>query len=171
MKILCTSIFLLLNSIVFGQTQSTQNNIVTKDSITKFTLSLTTFNRAELMFNGSTTYTLTESSIEVEKQFLGTTKSKRIYSYKISTTPTISSTINNLQLDSLKDRYFNNCIMITSGNEYFLLFEMGSRKKIISLHHYYLKELAESIQIINSYLPKKYQFQYLTSDTKQDCDL
>jgi hypothetical protein len=74
-------------------------------------------------------------------------------------------------MDSLKDYYFNYCVMITSGDEYFLNFTNSSTKKSISLHHYYLKQLEEIIQLINTNLPKKYQFQYLTSGERQDCKL
>lgn len=61
--------------------------------------------------------------------------------------------------------------MITSGDEYFLDITKNSTKKSISLHHYYLKQLEDIIQIINSKLPKKYKFHYLSKDEKQDCKL
>ena len=74
-------------------------------------------------------------------------------------------------MENLKDCYFNYCVMVTSGDEYFLDFTNNSKTKSISLHHYYLKQLDEIIKLINANLPKKHQFQYLTKDERQDCKL
>lgn len=171
MKILAALIFLSFYSVAFGQNQLDKNILVNKDSIDKFSISFSTFNHAERIFNGTTTYLLTESSIKVTKTYFGDTKSKTVYLKSISKTPILISALNNINLDTLKDYYFNNCIMITSGDEYFLDFVNRSTKKSISLHHYYLRQLDDIIQIINSTVPKKYQFQYLAKDTKQDCSL
>lgn len=171
MKILGFPIFLFFVSVAFGQNQSANGNIVSKDSIAKFRLSFSTFNHAERIFNGTTTYLLTETSIKVTKTFFGETKSKTVYLKSSPKTQTLISTIDKIGLDSLRDFYFNNCIMITSGDEYFLDFISNSINKSISLHHYYLKQLDDIIQIINSNLPEKYQFRYLSKDTKQDCAL
>ena len=103
--------------------------------------------------------------------FFGDTTSKTVYLKPVKNNQTLISTIDKSGLDSLKDYYFNNCVMITSGDEYFLDFESNSTQKSISLHHYYLKQLDDIIQIINSNLPKEYRFQYLAKDTKQDCSL
>jgi hypothetical protein len=171
MKISGVLILLFFVSVAFGQSQSDKDNFVSKDSVNKFSISFSTFNHAERIFNGTTRYLLTESTIKVTKTFFGDSKSKIIYSKTIPKAQSLIETINKIGLDSLKEYYFNNCIMITSGDEYFLDFVNGSTKKSISLHHYYLKQLDDIIQIINSHLPKKYQFQYLPNYTKQDCDL
>ena len=160
MKILAVLISLLYCSIVFGQSQSD-----------KFNISFSTFNHAERIYNGTTTYKLTESSIKVTKTYFGDTISKTVYSKKIKNKQTLISALSEIRLDTLKDYYFNYCVMITSGDEYFLDYIKNSTKKSISLHHYYLKQLDDIIQLINSNLPKKYQFRYLSKDEKQDCHL
>jgi len=171
MKILAVTIFIFSVTLVLGQNQLIIDNIDSKVSINKFEVSLSTFNHAERFYNGTTTYLLTESSIKVTKIFFGNPKSNIVYENSIPKTQMLISKINNIELDSLHEFYFNNCVMITSGNEYFLDFVNNKSKKSISLHHYYLKQLDDIIQLINSNLPKKYQFQYLTKDTKQDCSL
>jgi hypothetical protein len=171
MKILVAFIFLLFATVLSGQTQLVKDNIVSKDSVIKFKLSFSTFNHAERIFNGTTTYLLTDSVIKVTKTFFGDTTSKTVYSRPISKSQNIISVINSIGLDSLKDIYLNNCVMLTSGDEYFLDFSSNSLTKNINLHHYYLRQLDDIIRIINSNLPKKYQFHYLSKDTKQDCSL
>lgn len=171
MKIFTALVFFFFASACFGQSKSAKHSITITDSTSVIRVSFTTFNHAERISNGATTYLLTESFIKVTKSFFGDTTSKTVYLRPIKNKQTLTSTINKVELDSLEDDYFNNCVMTTSGDEYFLDFENNSKKKSISLHHYYLKQLDEIIQIINFNLPKKYQFQYLKKDTKQDCSL
>jgi hypothetical protein len=171
MKILGVSILLVFVSVAFGQNQSAKGNINSKDSVTKFSLSFSTFNHAERIFDGTTTFLLTASSVKVTKRSFGGTKSKTVYSKKIPNKQLLLSTINKIGLDSLKNFYFNYCVMVTSGNEYFLDFTSNSTTKSIRLHHYYLKQLDDVIQFINANLPKRYQFQYLPKNTTQDCSL
>lgn len=158
MKISAVLISLFCCSVSLGQIQS--------DS---FRISFSTFNHAERIFNGTTTYILTESSIKVTKTYFGDTTSKTVYSKKIKNNQSLVLALDKIEMDSLKDYYFNYCVMITSGDEYFLDFIRNSTKKSISLHHYYLKQLDDIIGIINSNLPSKYQFLYLNKDDKQDC--
>jgi hypothetical protein len=160
MKIIGTITFFIYWSVSFGQNQ-----------IDKFSISFSTFNHAERIFAGTTTYLLTETSIKVKKTYLGETSSKTIYSKKIKNRQSLILTLAKIDIDTLKDYYFNYCIMITSGDEYFLNFTHNSQKKSIRLHHYYLTQLDDIIQIINSNLPNKYRFQYLSKDVKQDCIL
>lgn len=138
---------------------------------TAFKLTFTTYNHAERIFNGTTTYILTPSWLKVAKTYYGDTNSKTVYSKSLSKKQKVASSISNIRLDSLKEFYFNYCVMATSGNEYFLDYLNNSTNKRIRLHHYYLKELDDIIQIINSNLPKKYRIRYLTRNTKQDCNL
>ena len=160
MKISGVLIFLIYCSASFGQIQSD-----------RFRVSFSTFNHAERIFNGTTTYTLTESSIKVTKTYFGDTASKTVYSKKIKNSQALISALDKIEVDTLKDFYFNYCVMITSGDEYFLDFIKNSTRKSISLHHYYLKQLDDIIQLIDSNLPSKYQFRYLNNDEKQDCKL
>lgn len=171
MKILEVVLFLLWTSACFGQTNSSK--LIDKSALTKsvFKIYFTTFNSAERIFNGTTTYFLTDSIIKVTKTFFDDTTRKTVYLSPIKNRHVLISSINKIALDSLQDYYFNTCVMITSGEHYIFDFEKSSTKKTISLHHYYLKQLDEIIQIINSNLPKKYHYRYLPQDTKHDCAL
>jgi hypothetical protein len=160
MKIFASKLFLLFCIVSFGQ-----------DSIKTFNLIFTTYNHAERIINGTTSYVLTDSSIKVTKTFLGERKDKTFYFRCFPRTNKYFSEIRRLELESLKDFYFNFCVLATSGDEYFIYYSDNLITKNINLHHYYLKELDTIIQIINSNVPKKYRFKYLTKETKQDCKL
>jgi hypothetical protein len=166
MKVISTCIVLFFASIafVYGQYKG-------KNAKIKFSLSFSTFNHAHRLFDGTTTFELTESAIKVKKTFLGDTKSKTIYSKSISRPAKILATINKITLDSLKDFYFNNCVLITSGTEYFFRLTIDSTKKSITAHHYYVKELDDIVNLINSCLPDKHRLKYLSKYTQQNCSL
>ena len=171
MKTSATILFFLLASTTFGQHEPSKEKIAYKDSIYTFKLTFSTFNHAELIFEGAATYQLTESSISIKKKFFLDTSDKVVYKRKIQKSRNCLLAITQLRLDTLKDYYFNYCVMITSGNEYFLDYSSNSETKHITLHHYYLKQLDDIIQIFNANLPKKYRIDYLTKDEKQGCSL
>ena len=152
------SIFILLCSAsAFGQDSSA------------FKLTLTTFNHAERIFDGTTTFILTPSSLTVTKTYLEN-QTKTVYSKKISDKAKNIKKVKAVDLQSLKDLYFNYCVLPTSGDEYFLQVTNNSNKRQISLHHYYLPALNDIIAFLNDELPKRHQFHYLGKDTKQDCN-
>jgi len=124
-----------------------------------------------MIFDGTTTYKLTNTSIQVTNTSLGNKKGKVIFSNSLPDSLNILFAINSVGLDSVEDFYFNYCVMVTSGNEYFLNFKSAKMKKEIDLHHYYLKQVDDIVNIINSQLPNKYKIRYLTKETKQDCKL
>jgi len=142
------------------------------DTVKKFEMRLTTFNHAEWLSKGKTTYVLTDSSITITNTAFGEKKEKVVFSRAFRAVgPMPGDIVQNYGLDTLKDFYFNRCIMITSGNEYFLDVVGDRMEKHISLHHYYLKKLDEVIQLINSYLPQRLQCRYLSEKTEQDCQM
>lgn len=171
MKCFGALIFLCFYSICFAQGNSARDIATYSDPDSAFKISFTTFNHAQRLYNGITTYILTASSIKVKKVFLGDTTSKTVFARRIGNKHNLIATFDKLRLDSIEDYYFNYCVMITSGNEYFLTFENRTTKRRVSLHHYYLKQFDDIVQIINANLPRKYRCQYLTKDTKQDCQL
>lgn len=169
MKLLILIIITIYASIVFGQSQSFKDSL--DSSPLKFSLTLSTFNHAERISSGTTTYQLTDTSIQVINTPFRDKKGKVLFSKLFPTLQKTLITINSIRLDTLKDLYFNNCVMATSGNEYSLDFKSPSMIKHISLHHYYLKQLDNIVQLINSSVPQNYQLLYLGQDTKQDCTL
>lgn len=171
MKLWRVYIILLFPLIGFGQTKTLKGKKFSNKPDPEFEIAFTTFNHAERIFDGTTTYMLTDSLIKVSKQYFGDKKSTVVYSNVITNLRQLLFEFKKIRLDSLEDIYLNNCVMATSGDEYFFYFQYGSMKKSMSLHHYYLKEIAKVIQLINSTLPGKYQFRYVSNDTKQDCGL
>ena len=169
MKLCTVYIILLLPIIGIGQTKISKGK---KDQLRpnhQLKVAFTMYNHAERIFNGITTYVLTDSLIEVKKQYLGDKKSKVVYTNIISNLTQLLSEFKKVNLDSLENYYFNDCVMITSGDEYYFDFVCGSTRKSVSLHHYYVNEVAEVVKIINSTLPDKYQFRYVSKDTQQGC--
>ena len=169
MKICAINIILIFPLLTFGQSEIVKGKKSNIESIPKLKIAFTTYNHAERIFNGVTTYILTDSLIEVKKKYFGDKKSKVVYSNIISNLQQLMSEFKKIRLDSLAEYYYNECVMITSGDEYCFDFICGSTKKSTSLHHYYLKEVEEVVKLINSTLPDKYQFHYVPKDTEQDC--
>ena len=135
-----------------------------------FKLTFSSFNHAELLFDGETTYILTESQIKIINTALGNKKWKVIFSKKLSPSQNLSDSIKKMRLDSLEDDYTNWCVMITSGNEYLISYSRGKQKKSISLHHYYLKSIDDLVTLFNSLIPIRFHISYLSKETKQDCN-
>jgi hypothetical protein len=166
MKLFGIIILIFYSFVIFGQTNTSRDSSNT--SAATFSLSFSTFNHAEW---DVTTYLLTDRSIKVMNRTLGKKSDRTIFSKNLSPSWNPTLIIDNLRLGSLNDFYFNYCVLTTSGNEYFLDVKANSIKKHISLHHYYLKQLDDIIQLINSQLPKKYQYRYLSKNEKQDCKI
>lgn len=169
MKIWTVFIILLFPIIGLGQIKADNGENSNTTTSPKLKVAFTMYNHAQRIFNGVTTYTLTDSLIEVKKQYFGEQKSSVIYSNIVSNLTQLLSDFKRLNFDSLKTHYFNECVFITSGDEYFFDLEYASTKKSVSLHHYYVKEVAEAVKLINSTLPDKYHFRYVSEKTEQGC--
>ena len=107
----------------------------TKETKSKFSLSISTYNHADQMFNGVTTYNLTDSLLTVQKSSMWSDMDTLLFSKTIDAKSV--DLIKNISLSKLKDFYFNYCIMATSGNEYFVSKTVDTITQKISLHHYY----------------------------------
>ena len=169
-KIRTTLLFTFLFLNFFSNAQDIQRfepqQNTLKDSIS---LSLTTYNHAELLFKGFWKYVFNDSTLSIirESAILPYT-STVIFSKKIQIN--LSKEVQFLRLDTLKNFYFNRCVMGTSGNEYYVIISVGTSSKKIHLHHYYRKEIKKLTIFLNKLLPKIYKIDYLDLDTKQDCE-
>lgn len=134
-----------------------------------FSLSITSYNHAEEIFNGIMTYTLKNDTLKIHRSFMFSDKDTLLFSKKIDNKSI--NRIQNIRLDSLKDLYFNYCVMTTSGNEYYISTTIEDRNKTISLHHYYNEQIERLINELNYSIPAKLKLVYLTKDTKQDCEM
>ena len=122
-----------------------------------------------MLFEGASTFTVTKKSIKVYSWYFGGKKAKRVYTKHLSSQA--KADLLNLisSIDTLQKFYFNYCVIATSGNETTVSIKSGTHSKMITLHHYYLKPIAELVERINIELPKKYKIHYLSRNTKQDC--
>ena len=160
-----TILILTYGLISCGQNTASQEPIKNKSN---FSISITTYNHAEQIFNGITTYDLINDTLKIHKSFMFSDKDTILLSKKIDDNSI--EQIKSIRIDSLKDFYFNNCIMATSGNEYFILTTIDTVIKKISLHHYYDKQIERLINELNKNIPDNLKLDYLTSETKQDCE-
>ena len=166
MKYIFTLFFLTTCLFLFGQ-----DNVLKEptNSLSKFSLSISTFNHAEQIYNGVTTYDLTNDSLIIRKNFLNSEKETILLSKKIDSNSI--NEIKNIHLDNLKNFYFNYCIMTTSGTEYFITISTETYNNKISLHHYYEKQIEILINELNKLIPDNLKLQYLTKEIKQDCKM
>lgn len=138
-----------------------------KDS-TRFSLTLSFYNHAELVYNGATTYHFTNDYLGISRRNLFDKEEKALYSANIG--KAVSDPIKMLRLDTLQMIYSNPCVMSTSGNEYFISIETGTKEKRLHLHHYYHPQIEQLINAMNAIVPEEHRIPYMSKDTKQDCD-
>lgn len=137
-----------------------------KDS-THFVLTLSFYNHAELVYRGAMSYRLTNDYLGISRRNLFDKQNIPLYSANIG--KAVSDAISILRTDTLQTFYHNNCIMSTSGDEYFISIERGIQEKRIHLHSYYHPQIDRLINLMNAVVPEEYRIPYMSKDTKQDC--
>jgi hypothetical protein len=78
--------------------------------------------------------------------------------------------LNQLNLDNLDSFYVNHCIPPDSGVDYILSYSTGVKTAEITIHSYYLERMRQVTDLLNSYLSSPYRIEYLSKETKQDCN-
>lgn len=136
-----------------------------------FSLEISTFNHAERSFKGTMHYTIFKNRLKVVNQELFDSTKHLLYSEQLSKSAESNIKASIKRLDTLKDLYFNYCVMITSGEELYIGYELNGFSRGVSLHHYYLETIEELVKSLNAILPPKYRIIYLSKETKQDCVL
>lgn len=139
-----------------------------EEDSTRFVLSLSFYNHAELVYNGATTYRFTNDYLGISRRNLFDKQEKPLYSANIG--KAVSDQVRLLRLDTLQMIYNNPCVMSTSGNEYFISIETGAKEKRIHLHHYYHPQIEQVINAMNAIIPEEHHIPYMNKDTKQDCE-
>jgi hypothetical protein len=134
---------------------------------TEYSISLITFNHAELL-TGMMNYKLKNDSFTITLQSRFEQQDTILFSKKIE--GSLVKQIVDIKLDTMKNLYFNNCIMITSGQEYWISIKRDTTSKNIQLHHFYHNQVEQLIRNINKVVPEEYKIEYLPLDTKQDCE-
>lgn len=157
--------FLLMN-FLYGSAANMVAGKLPEDS-SRFSLILSFYNHAELVYKGSMTYHITEDYLGISRHNLFEKKKKPVYSANIR--KAVSDSLISMNLDTLSYYYYNYCIMSTSGNEYFISIENNGTEKRTYLHHYYHPQVERLIHIINALVPEEYRISYMKQNTKQDC--
>jgi len=134
---------------------------------TRFVVTFSFYNHAELVYEGTLTYRLTNDYLGISRRNLFDKTEKPLYSVNIR--KAVSDSVELLRMDTLDFFYHNYCIMPTSGNEYFISIAKGSKEKRIHLHSYYHPQIERLIAIMNAVVPEEYRIHYMSKDTKQDC--
>ncbi len=159
-----TIVLLICGSFTGGQILFTNE---LKSSNSKYSLTISTYNHAERIFEGILTYKLEENVLTISRRTIFSNEERTLFSKKVDSISL--GRIRNIDLNKLKDFYFNKCIMMTSGNEYFVTTMLDTVSKTIHLHHYYNKQIEILINELNRSIADSLKIDYLTSDTKQDC--
>lgn len=136
-----------------------------------FSLEITDWNHASLIYEGRHTYIMTDTSVQVFTTPIFSRQMQLLYAQKISPFTQSIIDLSNLNVEALDTFYFNQCIMPTSGEEYTVTFKNATSNKSIMLHHYYLKQIDSIIVLFNDNLPEAFKIKYLTNTTRQDCAL
>jgi len=159
-----TIYLLTLLFLTCGQ-NSAENKSVETES--RFSLTISTYNHAEQIFNGTLSYELTGNFLTISSRALFSVKDTILLRKPVNASS--MNQIQNISLDSLNDFYFNNCVALTSGNEYYILTTNDTVKRTIHLHHYYIDQIEMLINELNKQIPDNLKIKYLTRETKQDC--
>jgi hypothetical protein len=170
MKPFSILVFLLIISELYAEAQSPKN-MPQYISSGQSSIYVSTYNHAERIYKGTMYYVICDNHLQVLNLHLFDTVARVVF-FKSLTNLEETNIENSIRkLDTLNNFYFNACIMILSGQEYTIEYNIGSFSKTVSLHHYYLEQIEELVDLINKSLPEKYKLSYLLRDTKQDCSL
>ncbi len=133
----------------------------------QFSLSLSTYNHAELISESTMTYQLKNDSFTITRQGKFAKADSLLFSSTIERN--LVGQIMMMKLDTLDDIYINKCVMGTSGTEYHISIQRDTISKSIYLHHYFLQQIEDLIVNINKVVPEKYKIDYISSNTRQNC--
>jgi hypothetical protein len=79
--------------------------------------------------------------------------------------------LSNINLDNLKDGYFNHCIM--DGSQVTVTLNKDGKSKTVHLSNYYQSDIGLVIELINTLTPKKYKIWYdkdILLKGQKDCE-
>lgn len=153
-------IVLLLTCSLFACSQHKQP-AESKPEIANFSLSLRTYNHAGRMMDGTLIFQLNDTVLTISKRYMFSEIDTVLFSNVIEGDKI--ERIRNIKMDDLEDFYFNDHVMATSGQEYFISRTSDTITKEVYLHHYYHERIEKLINELNSLAPDEYQIPYLKS--------
>lgn len=162
-SLLCLILFFSCGLHRHRQKQTKENN--TTESPAKLTI----LTWDHLHFGYTHKYVLTKNTLRITGTSNFDTTESKLYSKRVRQADEMLQ-FSNTKLNGLENYYMNSCVLATSGVEFTIIFETSSTLREVGLHHYYLKEVDDIIQLLNKSLPTKYKIAYLDVNTKQDCE-
>lgn len=144
-----------------------KSNEVSRQRDGVFSLRLTTYNHADRIHEGTWAYEFEDDTLVVRRYPLFSIRDSIMYSTMVE--DSWAEDLKSLKLDTLKDFYFNHCVMVTSGNEYQVTMKRDDIMKKIDLHYYYHVQIEALVEAINRNIPARYSVRYLPKETEQDC--
>jgi len=123
--------------------------------------------------SGSTSqsYTISRDKLRVyDKPFANSGYTENLFTdHKFKTTDFFSK-LDQLGLDELDSSYINKCASVNSRVDYMVVYQTKSKVSKIEVRGYYLDKMRQLIELINNFLSSPYRIEYLSKETKQDCN-
>lgn len=123
--------------------------------------------------SGSTSksYTISRGKLRVyDKPFANSVYTEHFFTDHKFKTADFFSKLDQLGLDELDSSYINKCASINSRVDYMVVYQTKSKVSKVEVRGYYLDKMRQLIELINSYLSSPYRIEYLSKETKQDCN-
>ncbi len=123
--------------------------------------------------SGSTSqsYTISRGKLRIyDKPFANSGYTDHLFTdHKFKTTDFFSK-LDQLGLDELDSSYINKCASVNSRVDYIVFYQTKLKVSKVEVRGYYLDKMRQVIELINSYLSSPYRIEYLSKETKQDCN-
>ena len=128
--------------------------------ITPFNLSIVTYNHATQLLEGRFKFNINENKLEIHQFSVYLNKYDTILFSRVLKSDSILERISNLNLDTLRDLYYNKTVLPTSGNEMEIEYNKQGTVKKIYLHSYYNTQIGIIISLANGLIPNEYKIKY-----------
>lgn len=156
---------LILKSNSFGQDNSTSKN----ETVKIININLTIFEnfKERQTFTG---YNFSNRKIRIyDKPFPKSNYKEHLHTIHKYNSKELFLELSRLNLSSLKEGYYNNCMDSSNGKDYTIIITAKSKNISTKIHHFYIDEIDKLVAVLNRYLPKLFQIKYLDKETKQNC--
>ena len=123
--------------------------------------------------SGSTSqfYTISGGKLRIfDKPFANSDYTEHLFTDHKFKTADFFSKLDQLGLDELDSSYINKCASGNSRVDYMVVYQTKSKVSKVEVRGYYLDKMRQLIELINSFLSSPYRIEYLSNETKQDCN-
>lgn len=119
----------------------------------------------------SKSYTISGGKLRIyDNPFANSGYTEHLFTDHKFKTTVFFNKLDQLSLDELDSSYINKCSSVNSRVDYIIVYQTEMKVSKIEVRGYYLDKMQQLIELINSYLSSPYRIEYLTKETKQDCN-